>query len=117
MGHDDRHRPNADVAVCTGSSCRRRDEHVQLLERLGEANLRPLGFGCADICTGPVLVVTPPDGSPVVLRRVRSPKARRDVVRLARGRALSERLRRREVRGSKAAKAIRKVRRARAAKG
>lgn len=96
------------VAMCAGKACRGRAEHEPLRERLAAET--DLGrFRCVGVCAGPVVVVTPPGDAPVVVARVRSPKAQRDVVRLLRGRPLSDRLRRRRVGGSKAAKAIRRA--------
>ena len=98
------------VAMCTGTACRKRSEHEPLRERLAAEG--ELGrFACVGVCSGPVVVVTPAGGTPVVVARVRSRKAHRDVVRLLRGRPLSDRLRRRRVTGSMAAKAIRRARR------
>lgn len=98
------------VAMCAGRACRKRPEHELLRERL-TAETDVGRFGCVGVCSGPVVVVTPSGGTSVVIARTRSDKAHRDVLRLLRGRPLSDRLRRRRITGSKAAKAIRRARR------
>lgn len=101
------------VAMCSGKACRRRDEYEVLRERLA-GDVRVERFGCVGVCSGPVVAVLPTEGRPVVIERVRSPKAHRDVLRLVRGRSLTDRLRRRLVSGSKSAKAVRRASLARA---
>lgn len=103
----------AAIAVCVGSSCRKRREHPELLDGLAAAGVPAGLLRCVGVCDGPVVIVSPSAGEPIVLRRVRSRKARRDLVRLARGRSLSGRLERHLIGQRKAAKAVRKARPAR----
>ena len=99
------------VAMCVGSSCRKRPEHEELRSRLADTtHLRRIS--CVGVCSGPVVAVVPDNGAPIMIRKVRSPKARRDLARLVRGRKLSDRLRRRLVTGANAAKAVRRTARA-----
>lgn len=102
---------SAKVGMCSGKACRKRSEHAQLHDRLS-AEADVVRFGCVGVCEGPVVVVAPPAGQPVVVARVRSPKAQRDLVRVVRGSELSHRLARRVVDGSKSSKAVRRARRA-----
>lgn len=99
------------VAMCAGSACRKRPEYAELRRDLS-SEVELVRFGCVGICTGPVVVVAPDGARPLVVARVRSAKARRDLLRLVRGRAVSDRLRRRLVVGSKSSKAVRRARRA-----
>lgn len=99
------------IAMCSGKACRKRSEHAELHDRLA-AEADVVRFGCVGVCEGPVVVVAPSAGEAVVVARVRSPKAQRDLVRAVRGRGLSDRLARRVVNGSKSSKAVRRVRRA-----
>lgn len=99
------------VAMCSGSACRKRPEHAELRRQLS-SEVELGRFGCVGVCAGPVVVVEPQGARPLVVARVRSAKARRDLLRLVRGRALSDRLRRRIVVGAKSSKAVRRARRA-----
>jgi hypothetical protein len=98
------------AALCSGSACRKGDDYDELKKRLAaEGDL--CRFSCVGICAGPVVVVTPPSGAPVVVERVRSRKAQRDVVRLMRGREASDRIRRRMTTGAKRDRAVRRANR------
>ena len=67
---------------------------------------------CLGECKGPVLVAHPGAADPVVLKRVRKPKQRRDLLAFLFGvEGLSERLMRRRLVGRKGQKAIEKARR------
>ena len=67
---------------------------------------------CLDVCKGPVVVVCPDSGDEIVLAMVRSPKQRRDLRRtIVNGGALSGRLARRTVTGSKRRTALRRLHR------
>jgi hypothetical protein len=98
------------IGLCTAKDCRGRDEfsavrHV-LVERCAVVEL-----SCLDICTGPVAVLHPPDAEPVVVKRLRSRKAARAAARYAeQGGELPDRLRDRQVTGSKRSRAIRRSR-------
>jgi hypothetical protein len=100
-----------DVAICTGKSCRRRVEHKALRAALPGRTVAEVS--CLGICKGPVVALAPTDDVPIVIARVRSPKAIRDVARVARGeRPLSKRLRERMVTGARRTKALRRLVRA-----
>jgi (2Fe-2S) ferredoxin len=97
-----------DVAICTGKSCRKRTESGGLRDAVaGVAEV--VDTSCLSICKGPVVVVDARGDVPLVLARVRSPKAIRDVRRVVDGGEPSRRLRERSVTGGKRAKAIQRA--------
>lgn len=95
------------VAMCRGTACRKHREYDATRERLG-ADHDVASFPCIGVCHGPIVAVVHADAS-VVVERVRSNKARRDLIELVAGGRLTERLAKREVSGKKAAKATRRV--------
>lgn len=102
------------AGMCTGKSCRKRDEHAALRAQLTEIDGDVAELSCLGVCKGPVVVLRPGrDDDAVVLQRVRSAKARRDVRRIIGGSDhLSNRLRKRLVFGTKRAKALKRFERA-----
>jgi hypothetical protein len=94
------------IGVCVGKPCRRRPEHDAVLAAIAPA-CRVVKMSCSGICVGPVLVLAPGTDDAVVLAKVRSEQAVRDVGRWSRaGGALPKRLRQRRVKGSKRRKAL-----------
>lgn len=101
------------VAVCTGKSCRRRDEHVALRDELAATDAEVVEVSCLGICNGPVVVVQPASDDAVVLKRMRAKKARRKLCKLSQWPAkLPGRLRDQMVSGGKRNKALHRARRA-----
>lgn len=92
--------------MCSGKTCRRSEGFAELETALSES-CSLVKTRCLGECKGP-MVVTQPDGpEPVVLKRVRKPKQRRDLLAFLFGvEALSERLVRRRLAGRKREKAI-----------
>lgn len=106
MAHDF---TTASVALCVGKDCRRRAEFDDLHSLL--TGLPHIETKCLDVCKGPVVVVSHSDDE-IVLAMIRSRKERRDLRRsIVSGRALSERLERRTVTGSKRRTALRRLHR------
>ncbi len=102
--------PAASVALCIGKDCRKRAEFDELHAML--TGLPHIETRCLDVCNGPVVVVCPESTEEIVLARVRSRKQRRDLRRvILRGDALTERLGRRAVTGSKRRAALRRLHR------
>ena len=101
------------VAMCTGKSCRRRDEHGALREELAATDTEVVEVSCLGICSGPVVVLQPAGDDAVVLKRLRSKKARRKLCKLSQWPAkLPRRLRDQMVSGGKRNKALHRARRA-----
>jgi hypothetical protein len=100
-----------DVAICTGRSCRKRDGAAALRDAVAGSG-RVVDSSCLSICKGPVVVLDPLGDVPLVLSKVRSRKAIRDVGRVVAGRPPSRRLRERTVTGSKRDKAVHRAIRA-----
>jgi (2Fe-2S) ferredoxin len=100
----------ASVAVCIGKDCRRRAEFADLRDEL--MGIPHVETRCLDVCKGPVVVVCPESGDEIVLAMVRSGKQQRDLRRtVVTGQALSERLERHLVTGSKRRTALRRLHR------
>ena len=93
------------VAVCAGKDCRahrgRFDSLVEQLDRVAVV----VPTRCLGVCNGPVAVVTTDRGG-VVVRSIRSPKRRRQLVRSVRAGELARKLRSRRVRGKKERRAL-----------
>ncbi len=107
MAHAADH-PTATVAVCIGKDCRRRAEFDDLRSEL--MGVPHVETKCLDVCKGPVVVVCPASGDEVVLAMIRSAKQQRDLRRtVVGGRALSARLERRVVTGTKRRTALRRL--------
>ncbi len=64
---------------------------------------------CVGSCAGPVVAIKTASSTPVVVTKVRSAKARRDVLRVAEGGPVSSRLERRLARSKVQAKALRRI--------
>ena len=100
----------ATVAVCIGKDCRRRAEFDDLRGEL--MDLPHIETRCLDVCKGPVVVIHPDADDAIVLAMLRSRKQRRDLRRtIVNGGALSGRLARRTVTGSKRRTALRRLHR------
>ncbi len=100
----------APVAVCIGKACRRRAEFADLRSEL--MGVPHVETRCLDVCKGPVVVVGLDSGDELVLAMVRSRKQRRDLRRtIVSGRAVSARLERHSVTGSKRRTALRRLHR------
>ncbi len=84
------------VALCAGKDCRRAEGYRELRSELG-ADADVSVVRCLEVCVGPVVVVEL--SKPIVLRKLRTRKQRRDLVAVLNGAALSDRLDRRRVRG------------------
>lgn len=97
--------PRPRVAVCAGKSCRRHEAYGDLLRDLGGV-ADVVTVRCLDVCDSPVVVVGPDTERPIVLRKVRKRKQRRDLIALARGEPITARLREREVRRKRRRKAL-----------
>ena len=83
------------VFVCVGSDCRKAEAHGALRRELDELDVRTVD--CQKICSGPVAGLQV-DGRLEWFERVRGPKSRRALLRLARaGGPLPGRLRTRRV--------------------
>ena len=107
MAHD---LTTASVALCVGKDCRRRVEFDDLHSLL--TGVPHIETKCLDVCKGPVVVVCPHSDDEIVLAMIRSRKERRDLRRtIVGGRALSDRLERRTVHGSKRRTALRRLHR------
>jgi len=95
--------------VCGAKSCRREEGYDELHRDLA-AVADVVTVRCLDVCAGPVVVVAPASDGPIVLRRMRTRKRRRDLVALVlAGGArpqMTSRLREREVRGRRRRRAI-----------
>lgn len=103
------------VAVCAGKDCRTRVEFDSLCTDLGRvASIDRVR--CLGLCDSPVVVLEPESDRPVVLEKVRSEKQRRDVVAVvADGAPLTARLKSRRPKRTQRDKALRRLRRGRAA--
>lgn len=93
------------VAICAGGHCRRHDGFAELRDELGGV-ASVCEVRCLDLCDSPVVVVGPGDAKPVVLRKVRTRKQRRDLVAAVGGAPLTGRLKQRRVRGKRRRKAL-----------
>lgn len=100
------------VAVCGSKDCRARPEHDELTVALGGTDVpwQLIDSRCLDICKGPVVVVGRSDRRPLVFRKVRGRKQRRDLVALLEGGPITDRLRTLGVTGPGARRAIVRVR-------
>jgi len=100
------------VAVCGSKDCRTRPEYDDLTAALGGADVpvEVIDSRCLDICKGPVVVVRRTDDRPIVFRKVRGRKQRRDLVALVAGGPVTDRLRSIRVTGSTARRAIARIR-------
>jgi hypothetical protein len=100
------------VAICGSKDCRGWPEHDQLTAAFGSADVpcQVVDSRCLDICKGPVVVVGRIDERPLVFRKVRGRKQRRDLVALAAGGPITDRLRSLRVTGNSARRAIARVR-------
>lgn len=100
------------IAICGSKDCRARPEYDELTTALVDADVprQVIDSRCLDICTGPVLVVGRIDKRPLVFRKVRRRKQRRDLVALVAGGPITDRLRSLRVTGSTARRAIVRVR-------
>jgi hypothetical protein len=103
----------ADIGLCTGKDCRKANGF-----RTTERELRRCGevreLACLDVCDGPVVVLGVRSDSPVVIERVGNRALALELVdHVTSGTALSARLRKRVLTGSKRAKARRRLSRAR----
>jgi hypothetical protein len=108
VSHDDR----AEIGLCTGKDCRRADGY-RTVERELRRGATVVELPCLDVCHGAVVVVRPRSSDPVVLERVSGRGLARDVVEHAVGGVeLSGRLRKRRVKSSARAKALRRLTRA-----
>ena len=88
------------VAVCVGGHCRRHAGFAELRAELGAAT-DVIEVRCLELCDSPVVVVGPGTAKPVVLRKLRTRKQRRDLVAVVGGAALTDRLQQRRVRGKR----------------
>ncbi|MFT5733523.1 MAG: hypothetical protein ACJAQ3_001549 [Planctomycetota bacterium] len=99
------------VALCTGKTCRRSPGFAELECALSQS-CAVVRARCMGECKGPVVVAHPRAAEPVVLRRVRKPKQRRDLLAFLFGlEGLSERLEQRRLVARSREKAIEKARR------
>jgi hypothetical protein len=99
----------ADIGLCTGKDCRKADGF-----RTTERELRRCGdvreLACLDVCDGPVVVLGLRSDAPVVIERVGNRAMALELVdHVTSGTALSARLRKRVLTGSKRAKARRRL--------
>lgn len=102
-----------DVGLCTGKDCRKSDGFRTVERELrGSCAVRELS--CLDVCDGPVVVLEVRSTTPVVVERVRNRALARELIdHVTNGEALTGRLRKRVLTGSKRAKARRRISRAR----
>lgn len=84
------------VYLCRGSSCRKRNETRELLERLDAAGIKVKSVGCQKICKGPVAGIDARDRLEW-FRRLRSKKSQRALLELITVGELKASLRRRRV--------------------
>jgi hypothetical protein len=104
---------SAEIGLCAGKDCRKADGF-----RTVERELRRGGdvreLSCLDVCDGPVVVLDLRGEAPVVIERVRNRALALELVdHVTNGSAMSGRLRKRVLSGSKRAKARRRIERAR----
>ena len=110
--HTGRRDGKPEMGLCMGKDCRDRCEFSLLLSQLGP-HCNVVKLPCIDICKGPVAVLDPRGENPRIYRRLRKPKSRRDLLRLARDNGEeSEHLTERRVRGSKKKGVLKRLRRA-----
>lgn len=98
------------VFVCRGRECLRHPDRSDDLVEAVAAVAHVITTRCLGVCDGPVVVVDD-GGQPVVLRRIRSSKRRSQLRRSARRGRLVSALRSRRVRGKKARRALKRMRR------
>ncbi len=97
------------VGLCTGKDCRKADSFDTVARELRQAR-ELVEVACLDVCNGPVVVLDVLGDSPVVVERVRSRAMAAELVdHVANGAALSSRVRKRTLTGSKRAKARRRL--------
>ena len=102
----------SDVGLCTGKDCRKADG-FRTLERELRAVADVRSLPCLDVCDGPVVVLDVRSDAPVVIERVRNRALALELVaHINDGDALTSRLRKRVLTGSKRAKARRRITRA-----
>ncbi len=96
------------VAVCAGKSCRRRSETTDLVRAL-DRSIATVKLPCIGVCDGPVVALRSSSGNEVVVSKVRSPKARQDLLSAVAGKSVSDRLRRRSVGPKARKKALKRI--------
>jgi len=98
-----------EVGLCIGKDCRKADGFRTVERELRRTcDLRSLQ--CLDVCDGPVVVLDPRGDSPVVIERVRNRAMVLELIdHVVGGAALSGRLRKRVLSGSKRSKARRRI--------
>lgn len=100
-----------EVGLCAGKDCRKRAEFASLKSEL-ESNCQLVLLPCVDVCKGPVAIVEPRAKQPWIYRKLRRPKARRDLLRFVRGeKDESKRLGARRIRGAKKRRVLKRLRR------
>ena len=101
-----------EFGLCTGKDCRKADGFglvERQLRRAGAVHELP----CLDVCDGPVVVLDVRSETPVVIERVRNRALVLELIAHAtEGAALSGRVRKRVLSGSKRSKARRRIDRA-----
>ena len=101
-----------EVGFCTGKDCRKSDGY-RTVERELRRSCEIHALPCLDVCDGPVVVLDVRSETPVVVERVRNRALVLELIdHVVDGEALSPRLRKRVLTGSKRAKARRRVVRA-----
>jgi hypothetical protein len=104
---------SAEIGLCAGKDCRKADGFRTVERELCRGgDVRELS--CLDVCDGPVVVLDLRGEAPVVIERVRNRALALELVdHVTNGSAMSGRLRKRVLSGSKRAKARRRIERAR----
>ncbi len=101
-----------EIGLCTGKDCRHANGFRSVQRELARA-CTVLELPCLSVCDGVVVVIEPRSSEPVVLERVGNRALALEVIdHVIDGDALSGRLRKRRLSGSKRAKARRRVERA-----
>lgn len=101
-----------EVGLCTGKDCRKSDGY-RTTERELRRGCEVRALPCLDVCDGPVVVLDVRSETPVVVERVGNRALVLGLIdHVVDGEALSPRLRKRVLSGSKRAKARRRIARA-----
>ncbi len=99
------------VGLCIGKDCRKEDGY-RLVDRELRTFCDVVAVACLDVCDGPVVVLDVRGDAPVVIERVRSRALVNALIdHVNTGAALTPRLRKRTLTGSKRAKARRRLNR------
>lgn len=101
----------ATVALCVGKDCRKRNEHRLLRRDLRRNGTDIVDVACIGVCAGPIVALDPYSATPTVLQKLRSKRARRDIVATSTTGRLSKELKERRISGKRYARAIQRLRR------